>query len=393
MVQVLIVDDDIATRALLKRVLSKQGYQVLEAVDGREGIEQAVQHQPAVIICDWMMPQVDGLEVCRQVKAHPIISTTYFILLTTRGGTESLVTGLDTGADDFLSKPIEISELNARVRAGLRVYQLTKDLQVKNQSLEEQKQILESEFYEAAEYVRSLLPPPMANNIVNIDARFIPSRQLGGDCFDYYWLDPDFLAIYLLDVSGHGLGATLLSVAVLNLLRSQSLPGVNFYRPNQVLDALNETFQMSEQNEKYFTIWYGVYNRVKHQLVYSSAGHPPPLLLNFADSTMMGTPTQVKQLKIPGIPIGMLPDTHFMSAQCDIDNSSALYVFSDGIYEISTGDCFTWGFNAFADMLSNVENHSHDLNRIIEEVQNISTQDPLEDDLSLLQVKFIGVGK
>jgi sigma-B regulation protein RsbU (phosphoserine phosphatase) len=399
MVQVLIVDDDIATRALLRRGLSKQGYQVLEAADGREGIDQALHHQPSVIICDWMMPQVDGLEVCRQVKANPVLSSTYFILLTTRGDTASLVTGLDAGADDFLSKPIEISELNARVRAGLRVHQLTKDLQVKNRSLEQltedlqaQKLMLEGEFYEAAEYVRSLLPPPMVTKNINIDARFVPSRQLGGDCFDYYWLDPDFLAVYLLDVSGHGLGATLLSVAVLNLLRSQSLPGVNFYRPNQVLDALNETFQMSEQNEKYFTIWYGVYNRVKHQLVYSSAGHPPPLLLMFDDNAMLGTPTQVKQLKIPGIPIGMLPDTHFMSAQCDIDSASTLYVFSDGIYEISTGDCLTWGFSAFAKLLSQVEGHAHDLDRILQQIHNISIKDPLEDDLSLLQVKFTGVG-
>ncbi|MCS6815532.1 MAG: response regulator, partial [Cyanobacteria bacterium] len=196
MFQVLIIDDDIATRALLRRVLSKQGYQVLEASGGKEGIEQALQHCPAIIICDWMMPQVDGLEVCRQVKASPLLSTTYFILLTARSGTENLVTGLDTGADDFLSKPIETSELNARVRAGLRIHQLTKDLQFKNQSLEKltsdlqsQKQILENEFHEAAEYIRSLLPPPITTGSISIDARFIPSQQLGGDCFDYYWLD------------------------------------------------------------------------------------------------------------------------------------------------------------------------------------------------------------
>ncbi|MCS6815433.1 MAG: serine/threonine-protein phosphatase, partial [Cyanobacteria bacterium] len=195
---------------------------------------------------------------------------------------------------------------------------------------------------------------------------------------------------YLLDVSGHGLGATLLSVAVLNLLRSQSLPGVNFYRPNQVLDALNETFQMSEQNEKYFTIWYGVYNRVKRQLVFSSAGHPPPLLLTFGNRDLTGTPVQLKQLKSPGLPIGMLPDTHFMIAQCDIADNSALYIFSDGIYEVSTGDRISWGFNAFAEMLGHAEGHGHDLDRILQHVYDISIEDPLEDDLSLLQVKFIG---
>ncbi|MHC5722078.1 MAG: regulator, partial [Nostoc sp.] len=93
------------------------------------------------------------------------------------------VKGLDAGADDFISKPIDQNELQARVRAGLRLHQLSRDLQA-------QKLLLESEMSEAAEYVRSLLPVSMTEPF-NINFRFIPSRQLGGDCFDYYWLDPD----------------------------------------------------------------------------------------------------------------------------------------------------------------------------------------------------------
>ena len=218
--QILIIDDDLAVQILLTRMLERQGYKVVVASNGEEGILKAVACCPALIICDWIMPGLNGLEVCQRIKADPQLSTTFFILLTSLDSVADRVKGLDAGADDFITKPIEHNELQARVRAGLRLHQLSRDLQT-------QKQILEAELAEAAEYVRSLLPPPMTHPL-GISFQFIPSRQLGGDCFDYYWLDPDYLAIYLLDTAGHGLRATLPSISVLNLLRSRALKGLNY---------------------------------------------------------------------------------------------------------------------------------------------------------------------
>lgn len=375
---VLIIDDDLATRLVLQRALKGQGYEVVVAKDGVEGLTKAKALCPALIICDWMMPRMDGLEVCRRVKADANLSTVFFILLTSRVAVEDRVIGLDNGADDFLSKPIEVNELQARVRAGLRLYRINQDLQA-------QKRMLESELIEAAEYVRSLLPRALKGS-VNIDSRFVPSRQLGGDCFDYYWLDPDYLAIYLLDVSGHGLGAALPSISVLNLLRSQSMDGVNFYQPSHVLRALNEAFQMDNQNDKYFTIWYGVYNRAKRQLIYSSAGHPPAILL----SEGAEAPLQVRQLKTASLPIGMLPDVRFVNQRCDIDKFSTLYVFSDGVYEILRADGSVWGLDAFVQLLINDRAAicSAGLDHVLDHVKTLNSRDALDDDLSLLQIQF-----
>ena len=292
--QILVIDDDLAVQILLKRMLERQGYQVFAASNGEEGIALAASRHPALIICDWIMPGLNGLEVCQYVKKNPNLSITFFILLTSLDSVADRVKGLDAGADDFITKPIEQNELQARVRAGLRLHQLSRDLQT-------QKRILETELEEAAEYVRSLLPPPMKQPL-NINFRFIPSRQLGGDCFDYYWLNPNYLAIYLLDTAGHGLRATLPSISVLNLLRSRALKSLNYYLPSEVLKALNDTFQMNYENDKYFTIWYGVYNRVNRQLMYASAGHPPAILLSKSSNL-----TQVQQLRTPGLPVGMFP--------------------------------------------------------------------------------------
>jgi sigma-B regulation protein RsbU (phosphoserine phosphatase) len=378
MPKILVIDDDVAIQIVLKKLLAAQGYEVIVAGNGREGTGLAAEHQPAVIICDWMMPGMDGLEVCRRIKADPLLAGIYFILLTSRNTVEDRVRGLDNGADDFLCKPIELDELTARVRAGLRLYQINQDLQA-------QKRMLESEFNEAAEYVRSLLPPPMTGKL-KIDSRFIPSRRLGGDCFDYYWLDPDYLAIYLLDVSGHGLGAALPSISVLNLLRSQSMDGVNFYQPDSVLRVLNETFQMDHQNDKFFTIWYGVYNQVKRQLIYSSAGHPPAILLS---QPTRGKPSATL-LKTSSMPIGMLPDTRFVNQRCEIDPSSVLYIFSDGVYEIRQPDGNVWGLDAFASLLIKDQRsiHQFGLDYILEQIKRIQPKESLDDDLSLLRISF-----
>ncbi|QLE56443.1 SpoIIE family protein phosphatase [Nostoc sp. TCL26-01] len=395
MLKILVIDDDPIVRAVMQRTLQKQGYDITVVSNGEEGIAQAQLLHPALIICDWMMSQLDGLEVCRRIKANPELATTFFILLTAKGAAtgeeEDRVRGLDAGADEFISKPIEMNELKARVRAGLRLHQLHQDLQIQKQALEilnrdlqTQKQILETELAEAADYVRSLLPSPLIG-CVNTENIFIPSAQLGGDCFDHYWLDDDHLVIYLLDVSGHGVGSALLSVSVLNVLRSQSLPNTNFCQPGEVLKALNNAFQMRKHGDKYFTIWYGVYDRLKRQLIYANAGHPPALLL----ASNSPTNIQVQQLISLDLPIGFLPDVQFSEAIFDVEPNSNLYIFSDGTYEINQPDGKIWGIDAFINLLTKrSQEDTCELNQILANILAVNTQNHLDDDLSLIKITF-----
>ncbi|HEY9902983.1 MAG TPA: SpoIIE family protein phosphatase [Candidatus Sericytochromatia bacterium] len=376
--QILIIDDDPAIQMLLKRTLNKEGYEVAVASNGEEGLAQARQLRPGLVLCDWNMPGMTGLQVCRQVKAAPELSTTMFVLLTSRNALEDRVKGLDAGADDFLSKPVEMPELEARVRSNLRLHELSRDLQ-------DQKQLLEAELAEAAEYVSSILPDRMTEPPVTIDARFIPSRQLGGDGFDYYWLDSEHLAIYLLDASGHGLRAALPTLSVLNLLRSRALPQINYYQPSDVLRGLNETFQMTQRNDKYFTIWYGVYNRFNRQLVYASAGHPPAILL----SGKPASDVQVKRLKTLGLPVGMFPDADYADERCEVVEPSTLYIFSDGIYEINQSDGTIWGLDPFVELLADCRNRSvSNLDQVLHALKSVNPKDYFDDDLSLLEINF-----
>jgi len=186
----------------------------------------------------------------------------------------------------------------------------------------------DKELSEAADYIRTILPQPIREGSIRVDWRFIPSTALGGDAFGYYWLDNDHFAIYLIDVSGHGAKAALLSVSVINTLRSQSLPHTDFKKPEMVLDGLNNAFQGEKNNDMFFTIWYGVYNKNTRELIYASGGHPPALLMdnsNRRDKT-------VKQLRTPNFIIGGTSDVTYKKAKRLIGKNSKLYIFSDGVY-------------------------------------------------------------
>jgi sigma-B regulation protein RsbU (phosphoserine phosphatase) len=201
------------------------------------------------------------------------------------------------------------------------------------QLLDHQK-VLINELTQAASYVHSLLPKPLKAPPIQTRWRFTPSSKLGGDCFGYNWIDDNHFAVYLLDVSGHGVGAALLSVSVMNALRAQALPHTDFRDPANVLASLNVAFPMEEQNGKYFTIWYGLFDQAKRQLTYASAGHPPALLV----SSDLGNGTPFQELGMNSFAIGMIPSVAFASAATGVAPSSRLYVFSDGAYEVEKAD-------------------------------------------------------
>src|SRR5262249_23568628 len=152
------------------------------------------------------------------------------------------------------------------------------------------------------------------------DWRFAPSTQLGGDAFGYHWLDENHFTFFLLDVSGHGVGAALLSVSVLNTLQNRSMPGVDFCDPGAVLAGLNRTFTMERQNNIFFTIWYGVLELAPRQLAYACGGHPPAVLL-------APRATAPQPLRAPGAIVGGFPEAAYATARVPLAAGSRVYLF------------------------------------------------------------------
>jgi PAS domain S-box-containing protein len=244
---------------------------------------------------------------------------------------------------------------------------------------------LKNELSSAAGYIKTVLPRPITKGPLRTDWRFIPSVSLGGDSFGYHWIDDDHFAIYVLDVSGHGWGAALLSVSVINVLRSHALPETDFRIPQQVLYGLNHTFPGEKHNDMFFTIWYGVYHRPSHNLAYASGGHPPALLLYGSSSEKV----QIDQLRTPNFVIGGQPDITFQQEIKKFDGSACLYVFSDGVYDIVKTDDSIWGFDAFLDFMTcPSQTGSSALDRLLDYAQDLTQTDTFEDDFTILEVAF-----
>jgi len=289
-------------------------------------------------------------------------------------------------------KQEDLDFLRIMTTLGSQIGQFIKRKQAENQ-LQQQNILLQSELYQAGKYVISLLPSPVQDK-VQIQHLFIPSIDLGGDIFDYYWLNEKQLVIYLLDVSGHGVRPALLSVSVRNLLRSQALSGTDFAEPHTVISELNRMFQMDEKGENYFTIWYGVYNVLEQKLVYCCAAHPPALLIYANENNQVN----IQQLSNENIPVGMLSKFEFEQSVCDIQPGTSLYLFSDGVYEIMTSENEIWGIDSLTTTLENYYNNlklsSNDnqaniqLNEILEKIQKIHSQEDFDDDFSLIEVNF-----
>jgi sigma-B regulation protein RsbU (phosphoserine phosphatase) len=256
----------------------------------------------------------------------------------------------------------------------------------KKQAEEELKQrnlSLQAELNLASDYVFSLLPSPDEQKGLNIEQKFIPCAKLGGDIFDYYWLDEEHIVFYLLDVAGHGIHSALLSVSILNLVRNNSLYNTDPYQPWTILTELNRLFQM-ENGNNYFTIWYGVYHKNTNELVYSSAGHPPAILVSLGEAGKT-----FKKLSTPNIPIGMMSDFEFDQQLCHVENGDSLYLFSDGIYEIQLDNGDIWGLNNFTNILLQTTKKDHrNLEQVIAGVHVINKSNNFDDDLSILKIVF-----
>jgi two-component system chemotaxis response regulator CheY len=136
-IRVLVADDSAVSRKLVEHTLSEKQYSLVFAKSGRETIDLFAEHHPALVIVDWMMPDLTGIEICKHIRTNTQGSYTYIILLTGMSGKESVIEGLAAGADDYLTKPFHPEELIARVGVGLRIMELQREIEVKNAILQE----------------------------------------------------------------------------------------------------------------------------------------------------------------------------------------------------------------------------------------------------------------
>jgi len=346
--RILIADDDPAMRSLLEKFLTLWGYEVLAATDGAEALEIMQKEQITFVISDWVMPNMNGLELCDRIrKTSPKSGYVYIILLTARDKKDELIIGLEAGADDFLSKPFNKGELKARIQAGERIVNLEHDLAERNHELREANvelnktySLIKRDLEAAAKIQESLLPSSAIEiNGFKFDRIFCPSSFVAGDIFNFFKLDENHVGFYIIDVAGHGIPAALLSVTLsrtLSPLPSHHSPLKYFIprpphyeirQPAGAVSILNEQFQDNSDILQYFTMIYAIMDLRTGQIKLTQAGHPAPVLvpLNGAITTIGSG----------GLPVAMFPDVQYDDLECNLEPGDKLFMYSDGVTECS----------------------------------------------------------
>jgi serine phosphatase RsbU (regulator of sigma subunit)/predicted ATPase len=240
---------------------------------------------------------------------------------------------------------------------------------------------MRAEFAAGIKYVRDCIPAPM-EGLVSVDWRYLPASTLGGDTIGYHWVDEDHLALYLIDVTGHGLDAALLSVTVANVIRAGALPGADMKRPDQVLAKLNDAFQGEQHGERFFTIWYGVYDCATRTITWAGGGHPPSIVL---------LPNQTSPLLLPssGLMMGVLRGLDFQARSCNIPPGARLLIFSDGVFEIFRDGRAAWNLDGcIAYLAALAERQGTLMDELLDHVYRLRGSPRLDDDFSIIEARF-----
>jgi sigma-B regulation protein RsbU (phosphoserine phosphatase) len=341
---VLVVDDSRVQRHILAASLRQWGFSVDEADSGHSGLQQCHIRPPDLVLSDWMMPGMDGLEFCQQFRRLPRESYGYFILLTSKTEKDAVARGLDCGADDFLTKPVDTAELRARINAGQRVLSMERELHAKSQrlagALDELQNLydaIDRDLVQARKIQESLVPERYrAYGKTQISMLLKPCGHVGGDLVGHFRPGKNRLGLYSIDVSGHGITSALMTARIAsylsgryldqNIALSRRLERFFVMRPpSEVARILNDRLLSDAGVEEYFTMVYATIDLRSGRVHMVQAGHPHPVI-HRADG-------KIEFVGKGGLPIGLIPGAQYDSFEVTLAPGDRLLLCSDGFTE------------------------------------------------------------
>lgn len=347
--RILVVDDSRMQRRILSAQLARSGFAVIEAGTAEEALQLCERQPPDLVISDWMMPGMTGIEFCQALRARVRKNYVYFILLTSKTDTAEIARGLEGGADDFLIKPVSGDELRARIAAGERILRMERELTHKNRLLSETLSELQG-LYDSinrdllqAKKIQESLVPERSRRFGGSRFGLLlkPSGHIGGDLVGLFTPGFNQVGFYSLDVSGHGITAALLTARLASYLSPSNFAQNvameqrqwHFYglrKPADVAAALNARMTADRGIDEYFTMVYGVVDLFSGSVRMVQCGHPHPLVLR-ADGS-------AEFIGDGGMPIGMFPDIEWQPFETTLSPGDRLIFYSDGLTECRLQD-------------------------------------------------------
>ena len=349
-IRVLIVDDSAAQRQLLSAVLSRMDMDVSVAPDAGAALHLIMSPDGAdirMVLSDWQMPGLDGPDFCRAFRQLARERYAYFILMTSETDRAMKARGLEAGADDFVTRPVDMAELRARIKTGRRILEMQEALLHRNHEvhttlskLTELHDAVGRDLAEARKLQRAFLPAESHRaSDSELSLRLITSGQIGGDLVGHFAISEDEIALYSIDVSGHGIASALLTGRLAGLFPSRSRRGNIAFRrdgtgvddPDAVMSRLNDFMLGEMESDIYFTAVLAYVDLRSGAMRLCQAGHPHPMIRR-ADGC-------VEQVGNGGPPVGLLPGVEFECTAAMLAPGESFLAYSDGLTECAD----TWG--------------------------------------------------
>ncbi|MEN8178450.1 MAG: response regulator [Pseudomonadota bacterium] len=381
---ILTIEDDPTIRENIVAYLEDSGYEMLEAADGQQGLEQFHEKQPDLVLCDLRMPKLDGLDVLRELtQASP---DTPVIIVSGAGMIGDAIQALKRGAWDYITKPIpdmrilEVAVNKALERSRLlkenRAYQV--ELEHLNRELNDALDQLKANQQTGQEVQTRLLPAEhkLLGDFV-FRHRLYPAMHLSGDFVDYFSIDKEHVGFYMVDVSGHDTGSAFVTVIVKTLM-SQMCDALKdgdetILIPNQTMLRLNDELYRQDL-DKYITMFYGVLHLADNRLIVCNGGHyPHPFIYDGS---------QIQHLSTKGRPVGLFNDVQFINNEIQLPAEFLLLILSDGVFELMPDKT---NKECYANLLSKVDSTEMSLDELID-VIGLDDTSRLLDDVALLAI-------
>ncbi|MCU4982989.1 fused response regulator/phosphatase [Bacillus cereus] len=331
---ILIVDDNPVNIFVIEKILKQAGYHDLVSLNSAQELFEYIQfgkdssrhNEIDLILLDIMMPEIDGLEVCRRLQKEEKFKDIPIIFVTALEDANKLAEALDMGAMDYITKPINKVELLARMRVALR-------LKSELNWHKEQEENLRNELDLATQVQRNLLSSPLREDYIKIEASYLPSFKLAGDMYYWYKIDENRYGIILLDVMGHGISASLVCMFISSVLRETIKSLID---PELVIKDLNKymTLLHNENDDilYYFTAIYLVVDTEKRTIEYVNAGHPSGYVL--VDETNM------VELNRGSCAVGFFDEIKVEKTVIPFEKNAQIVLFTDGVLEAIANDEF-----------------------------------------------------
>lgn len=401
--RVLVVDDSRAQRRILGSSLKRWGYEVLEADSGQAALEICKREPLDLILSDWMMPGMNGLEFCAAFRELERDSYGYFILLTSKSEKNEVVHGLDVGADDFLSKPVNASELRARIRAGERIQKMERQLTEQNRLVTDALVEIQSlydtinrDLIEAKKLQQSLVKERYRDfGTAEVSLLLRPCGHVGGDLVGFFPINETQIGLFSIDVSGHGITSALMTARLAGFL-SGSTPEQNLAlvqcdgggyvarSPAAVTEQLNHIVFQEMETEHYFTLLLAHVDLITGAVVATQAGHPHPAIQR-ADGS-------VEYCGQGGLPVGLIPDATYEDFQMTVRAGDRLFLMSDGITECPDETGAMLDEDGVTDLLKRNASvrGSRFLEALMWDLNRFSGDQEFSDDISAILFEFSG---